>query len=76
MSEKYETISVPADVKRVLEKAKGKNEWGKFLLDLYKEATRLKREEAFKKLVGILTDDDLREMTESSRRFREGFVLR
>jgi len=75
-AKKYETISVPADAKRVLEKAKGKNEWGNFLLNLYTEATGSEHEEAFKKLVGILTDDDLKAMAESSRRFREGFVLR
>ena len=30
---KYVTISVPADVKKLLEKVKGRDEWGKFLLN-------------------------------------------
>ncbi|MBS7641428.1 MAG: hypothetical protein QXJ19_07770 [Candidatus Bathyarchaeia archaeon] len=38
---KYVTISVPADVKRVLERAKGKREWREFLLSLYVKAERL-----------------------------------
>ena len=32
------TISVPDDVKRLLEKAKGREDWGSFLLRLYFEA--------------------------------------
>ena len=73
---KYATISVPADVKDTLEKAKGKNEWGKFLLDLYGEAKRLRGKKAFEELADTLTDEDLKAIRESNREFREGFTLR
>ena len=73
---KYATISVPADVKDALEKAKGENEWGKFLLDLYGEVKRLRGEKAFEELANALTDEDLKAIRESSREFREGFTLR
>ena len=39
---RYATISVPVEIKRVLEEAKGESEWGKFLLDLYAEVKRLR----------------------------------
>lgn len=39
---KYATISVPREVKKILEEAKGNLEWGKFLLSFYKEAKRLR----------------------------------
>lgn len=73
---KYSTISVPVEVKRVLEKAKGEDEWGRFLLELYMEAERLKEKAAFEKLAKTLTEDELESILESSRRFREGFNLR
>lgn len=70
------TISVPADIKKVLEKAKGENEWGEFLLNLYAEVKRLKSEKAFKQLAGTLTDEDLKAIIESSKEFRERFAFR
>jgi len=73
---RYATISVPAEVKRVLEEAKGKGEWGKFLLNLYAEVKRLKSEEAFKQLASTLTDEDLEAILESSREFRGRFAFR
>jgi hypothetical protein len=33
---RYSTISVPEEVKRILERAKGEREWGPFLLELYR----------------------------------------
>ncbi|MEM4412493.1 MAG: antitoxin VapB family protein [Thermofilum sp.] len=74
--QRYATISVPVEVKRVLEKAKGNMEWGEFLLQLYQEARRLKRIIAFKELVEALNEEDLEEIARSSREFRDGFVLR
>ena len=47
---RYFTISVPEDVKRRLEKAKGKRQWGEFLLALYEEAQRLRSERTFREL--------------------------
>jgi predicted CopG family antitoxin len=73
---KYVTISVPADAKDLLEKAKGKDEWGEFLLKLYAEVKKLKSKEAFEELAGLLTDEDLKAIIESSREFREEFVFR
>jgi hypothetical protein len=73
---KYATISVPADVKSLLEKAKGKEEWGEFILNLYTETRRLKSKKAFKELTEILTEEDLKTMTESSKEFRERFAFR
>jgi predicted CopG family antitoxin len=73
---KYVTISVPADVKRLLEKVKGKDEWGKFLLNLYAEVKRLKSKKAFNELTSTLTDEDLKAIIESSREFRERFAFR
>ena len=73
---KYATISVPAEVKKVLEKVKGRDEWGEFLLKLYSEVKRLKSEKAFKQLTNILTDEDLKTLLESTKEFRERFALR
>ncbi|MEM2935788.1 MAG: hypothetical protein QW231_01260 [Candidatus Bathyarchaeia archaeon] len=73
---KYATISVPIEVKRILEEAKGGDEWGKFLLNLYAEVKRLKSEGAFKQLTSTLTDEDLKAILESTREFRERFTFR
>jgi hypothetical protein len=73
---KYSTISVPADIKNLLEKAKGDNEWGEFLVSLYAEAKRLKSKKAFDELAKTLTDKDLNVIRESSKEFRERFKLR
>ncbi len=73
---KYVTISVPADVKNLLEKAKGKDEWGKFLLNLYAEVKRLKSKKAFEELANTLTDEDFKAILESSKEFRERLAFR
>jgi hypothetical protein len=72
----YVTISVPADVKRLLEEAKGKDEWGKFLLNLYAEVKRLKSKNAFDELASTLTEEDLKVIIESSEEFKERFAFR
>ena len=73
---KYVTISVPADVKKLLEKVKGRDEWGKFLLNLYTEVKRLKSKRAFEELASTLTDEDLKAILESSKELRERFTFR
>ena len=73
---KYATISVPVEVKKVLEKVKGGDEWGEFLLKLYSEVKKLKSEKAFKQLANILTNEDLKTIVESTKEFRERFALR
>jgi len=72
----YATISVPIEVKKVLEKAKGEDEWGKFLLNLYAEVKRLRSVRAFEELAETLTDEELKAIAESSREFRERFSFR
>jgi len=73
---KYATISVPVEVKKRLEKAKGKREWGAFLLEMCSEAQKLKSKKAFDELTTLLDEDDLRAIAESSHEFREKFALR
>jgi predicted CopG family antitoxin len=73
---KYATISVPADVKKVLEKAKGRHEWGEFLFSLYSEASRLSSRRAFEELTSLLTTEDLESILKTSREFRERLAFR
>lgn len=73
---KYVTISVPAEVKKVLEKAKGRDEWGEFLLSLYSEATGFNSRRAFEELASLLAPEDLESILKSSREFRERLAFR
>ncbi len=73
---KYATISVPIDIKNRLEKAKGKKEWGEFIISLYTETQKLRSEKAFTELTEILTQEDLKAITESSKEFKENFAFR
>jgi hypothetical protein len=73
---KYATISVPIDIKERLEKAKGEKEWGEFLLEMYTERQRLKGKKAFEELRQLLTEEDLKAISDSSCEFRENFKLR
>jgi predicted CopG family antitoxin len=73
---KYSTISVPDEVKKSLERAKGEKEWGDFLLDLYNEADRARRIKAFEKLVEKLSNEDLESIIKSSEEFRESLKFR
>ncbi len=73
---KYATISVPIEVKKRLELAKGKKEWGEFLLDLCTEGEQLKGKKAFEELRQLLTKEDIKAIRESSKEFRENFKLR
>lgn len=71
----YSTISVPAEVKRVLERVKGERDWGQFLMDLYTEAENARRRMAFAELAGSLTGEELDAITASSEEFREGLRI-
>ena len=73
---RYATISVPAEVKEILEKAKGSEEWGDFLLMLFYEVKRLRGEQAFRELAESLSEDELNSIATSSKEFRERFFLR
>jgi predicted CopG family antitoxin len=72
----YATISVPVDVKKRLEKVKGKKEWGEFLIELYTEAQQLTSKKAFQELTETLTNEDLKAIAESTKEFREKFEFR
>jgi len=76
MTTEYSTISIPKDVKKRLEKAKGKKEWGEFITDLYNEAQYQKSKKAFDELASLLTNDDLKAIKRSSKDFREKFAFR
>ena len=73
---KYSTISVPEEVKKALEKAKGEREWGTYLLNLYNEANTARRVKAFEKLVEKFSNEDLESIIKSSKEFRESFKFR
>lgn len=73
---RYSTISVPEEVKKALERAKGEKEWGAYLLNLYTEANTARRNKAFKKLVEKLSDEDLESIIKSSKEFRESLKFR
>ncbi|BAJ49917.1 conserved hypothetical protein [Candidatus Caldarchaeum subterraneum] len=72
----YSTISVPNDVKKTLEKDKGSREWGEYLLELYKEATETRKKRALENLAKLLSEKELNNILEESRRFRREFKLR
>jgi predicted CopG family antitoxin len=73
---KFTTISVPIEVKKRLEKAKGGKEWGEFLLEMCAEGQQLKGKKAFEELRQLLSKEDLKAMRESSKEFRENFKFR
>jgi predicted CopG family antitoxin len=73
---KYATISVPIEIKKRLEQAKGKKEWGEFLLEMCTEGQRQKGKKAFEELRQLLSKEDLKAIRESSEEFRENFKLR
>ena len=73
---KHTTISVPVQVKKNLELMKGNKTWGEFLLEALTEWKRLRGEKAFQEPRKLLTEDDLKAIRESSRKFRENFNLR
>lgn len=70
---KYSTISVPVEVKKLLEKEKGVMDWGEWLLKLREERSKM----AFETLAReVLTPDDLGAVVASSRKFRREFRFR
>jgi predicted CopG family antitoxin len=73
---RYSTISVPEEVKRILERAKGEREWGPFLLELYREADEARRRRAFMRLSEMLSEEELDSVIQSSESFRRGLRLR
>jgi len=72
---KYATISVPVEVKRRLEIAKGNKTWAEFFLEICGEQ-QPKGERAFHELTRLLSKEELKTMRESSKEFREKFSLR
>jgi len=72
----YTTIPVPRSVREKLEKAKGKESWGSFLLKLYKAYEESKRKKAFDELTNMLSEEELAKMEESYKEFRKRFRVR
>jgi hypothetical protein len=73
---KYSTISVPIEIKKRLEQAKGEKEWGEFLLEMCTEGQNQKGKKAFEELRELLSKEDIKAIQESSKEFRENFKLR
>ncbi len=73
---KYATISVRREVKELLEKDKRDRDWSEYLIELYKEAKTGRTRRAFEELKKLLTDEDLKNILESSKEFRKRFKLR
>lgn len=73
---KYATISVPVEVKKQLEEMKGEKDWGEFLLENCTEGQMAKRKKALEELRKILTKEDLENIRQSSKEFRENFKFR
>jgi hypothetical protein len=72
---KYAKIRVPAQIKAQLQKGKGNQTWGNYLKELNTEHRLLKSKKAFQELTSLLTEDDVKAMAESSKKFRENFTL-
>lgn len=72
----YSTISVPKRVKEILERNKGDSDWGEYLLQLYSEARRRRKLEAFERLRKTLSKEELERILEESKAFRKEFALR
>ncbi|MHA1616347.1 MAG: antitoxin VapB family protein [Candidatus Njordarchaeales archaeon] len=72
---RYVTISVPVEVKKRLEKLKGKEDWGSFLLRICMEYERMLREKAFREILEILDENDLETIESSAREFRKKFRI-
>ncbi|MEM2746528.1 MAG: antitoxin VapB family protein [Candidatus Caldarchaeum sp.] len=72
----YSTISVPKRVKEILERNKGDSDWGEYLLQLYSEARRRRKLEAFERLRKTLSKEELERILEESKAFRKEFTLR
>jgi hypothetical protein len=73
---KYASISVPVEVKQQLKLLKGKKTWGEFLIESCNEFKQLRGRQAFKELRQLLSEEDLEVIRQSSKEFREKFVLR
>ncbi len=72
----YSTISLPKEIKEILEKDKGNAEWGEYLLRLYQEVKEKRRREAFEKLRRTLSEEDLSNVLEESKKLRSELELR
>jgi predicted CopG family antitoxin len=73
---KYATISVPVEVKKQLEEMKGEKDWGEFLIETCTEGQKVKGKKALEELRKILTKEDLENIRQSSKEFRENFKFR
>jgi len=56
---RYATISVPIEIKAILEKAKGKKTWADYLSEECSEWQLVKGKKAFQELRQLLSKEDL-----------------
>ena len=70
------TISVPKQIKELLEKGKGNLDWGDYLSLLYKEYDRSRRVNSFNRLKNLLSEKEVERIKEEAREFRRQFRLR
>ena len=75
MVRRYITISVPIEVKELLEREKGDLDWGEYLTLLYREYVYSRRLRAFNRLKTLLSSSELDVIEEGFREFRRGFRL-
>jgi hypothetical protein len=73
---KYTNIAVPVEVKQQLKLLKGNKTWGEFLTESCNEYKQLRGRQALKELRQLLSEEDLEAIRQSSKEFREKFVLR
>ena len=68
---KYATISVPIEIKKRLEQAKGEKEWGEFLLEMCTEGQHLERQKSLRRTHDNFSlKQDLKAIRESSKEFQ------
>ena len=73
---RYITISVPVEVKELLERGKGDLDWGEYLTLLYREYEYNRRLRAFNRLRSLLSESELDVVEEEFREFRRRFRFR
>lgn len=73
---KYTSITIKNEVKRELEKFKGKKSWDEFLINLLKEYVRLKKIEAAKELEKSFTQEELEMLEEITKREKSKWKLK
>jgi predicted CopG family antitoxin len=69
------TITLRKSTKARLESMKGKKDWDSFLEELYLQIRKREGINSIAKLRKLLTDEDLEQISKSSKKFRKEFRL-